>query len=40
MRCTRGRVVAVSDDWWRDPARVRAVEDTVHLYRLRRVEEP
>jgi NAD(P)-dependent dehydrogenase (short-subunit alcohol dehydrogenase family) len=36
----RGRVVAVSDDWWRDPARVRAVEDTVHLYRLRRVEEP
>ncbi len=35
----RGRVIAVGDDWWRNPDRVRAVEETVHLYRLRRVDE-
>jgi hypothetical protein len=34
----RGRVVSVHDAWWRDPQRVRAVEDTEHLYRLRRAE--
>lgn len=35
----RGRVLSVHDDWWRDPERIRSVEDTVHLYRLRRMEE-
>lgn len=35
----RGRVISVNDDWWRDSERVKAVEDTVHLYRLRRVDE-
>jgi NAD(P)-dependent dehydrogenase (short-subunit alcohol dehydrogenase family) len=35
----RGRLLAVSDTWWRDPDRVREVEKTIHLYRLRRVEE-
>ena len=35
----RGRVISVLDSWWRNPDRVRAVEETVHLYRLRRVEE-
>lgn len=35
----RGRLVSVQDDWWRDPDRVARVHDTVHLYRMRRVEE-
>jgi hypothetical protein len=35
----RGRVVSVGDTWWRDPSEVRRVEDTVHLYRLRRAED-
>jgi 3-oxoacyl-[acyl-carrier protein] reductase len=35
----RGRLVSVYDSWWRDPERVRRVHETVHLYRLRRVEE-
>ena len=35
----RGRVLSVGDTWWRIPDRVRAVEETVHLYRLRRVDE-
>ena len=35
----RGRVVSVHDSWWRDPEAVKRVHDTVHLYRLRRVEE-
>lgn len=35
----RGRLVSVQDDWWRDPERVARVHDTVHLYRMRRVEE-
>ena len=34
----RGRVISVNDEWWRDPKRVQAVEDTVHLFRLRRVD--
>lgn len=35
----RGRMVSVYDTWWRDPEQVKRVHDTVHLYRLRRVEE-
>ncbi|MEW6072833.1 MAG: SDR family oxidoreductase [Planctomycetota bacterium] len=35
----RGRVIAVHDTWWRSPAAIRAIEQTIHLYRLRRVEE-
>ncbi|MHC4513772.1 MAG: SDR family NAD(P)-dependent oxidoreductase [Planctomycetota bacterium] len=35
----RGRVLSVGDTWWRNPDKVRAVEETVHLYRLRRVDE-
>ena len=35
----RGRVLSVHDDWWRNPDRVEEVEKTVHLYRLRRVDE-
>ena len=35
----RGRVISVLDTWWRNLDRVRAVEETVHLYRLRRVDE-
>ena len=38
-RPVRGRVVSVDDTWWRDPARAAAVEQTIHLYRLRRCEE-
>jgi 3-oxoacyl-[acyl-carrier protein] reductase len=34
-----GRLVSVHDSWWRDPERVARVADTVHLYRMRRVEE-
>ncbi len=34
----RGRLVSVYDAWWRDPARVREVESTLHLFRLRRHE--
>jgi 3-oxoacyl-[acyl-carrier protein] reductase len=32
----RGRLVSTDEDWWRDPAKVRAVGETVHLFRLRR----
>lgn len=35
----RGRVLSVGDTWWRNPDRVRDVEETEHLYRLRRVDE-
>ena len=35
----RGRLVSVHDSWWRDPEQVARVHETVHLYRLRRVEE-
>lgn len=35
----RGRLLSVTDSWWRDPDRVQEVEQTVHLYRLRRVDE-
>ena len=34
----RGRLVATRDEWWRDPEQVRAVDATVHRYRLRRSE--
>jgi NAD(P)-dependent dehydrogenase (short-subunit alcohol dehydrogenase family) len=34
----RGRCVSVNDTWWRDPAKVAAVEATVFAYRLRRME--
>jgi NAD(P)-dependent dehydrogenase (short-subunit alcohol dehydrogenase family) len=34
----QGRCVSVNDDWWRDPARVRKVAQTVHHYRLRRYD--
>ncbi len=34
----RGRIVSVADDWWRDPDGVRRIEETVHLYRLRRAD--
>jgi NAD(P)-dependent dehydrogenase (short-subunit alcohol dehydrogenase family) len=34
----QGRCVSVNDDWWRDPARVRRVAQTVHHYRLRRYD--
>ena len=33
-----GRIVAVDDDWWRDPQRVLAVQQSLHAYCLRRVE--
>lgn len=36
----RGRIVSVNDTWWRDPEQVRAVEDTLTRYRLRRYEGP
>lgn len=38
-RPIRGRVVSVLDGWWRDPAQIAAVEQTVHRYRVRRVED-
>jgi 3-oxoacyl-[acyl-carrier protein] reductase len=34
----RGRCLSVYDSWWRDPEQVRAVDATVHLYRLRRYD--
>ncbi len=34
----QGRCVSVYDDWWRDPARVQRVAQTVHHYRLRRYD--
>jgi NAD(P)-dependent dehydrogenase (short-subunit alcohol dehydrogenase family) len=34
----QGRCVSVNDDWWRDPARVQRVAQTVHHYRLRRYD--
>ena len=34
----RGRLVSVHDTWWRDPEKMRQVEQTVHLYRMRRHE--
>ncbi len=34
----RGRILSVNDTWWRDPAQVRAVEDTLTMYRLRRYD--
>lgn len=34
----RGRLVATTDSWWRDPAQVQAVDATVHAYRLRRAD--
>ena len=34
----RARIVSVDDAFWRDPEQVREVEDTVHLYRVRRHE--
>ena len=33
-----GRTVAVDDTWWRDPERVRSVNDSLHAACLRRVE--
>ncbi len=35
----RGRLLAVGDRWWRNPDSVQDVEATVHLYRLRRMDE-
>ncbi len=35
----RGRLVSVEDSWWRDSEQVKRVHETVHLYRMRRVEE-
>jgi 3-oxoacyl-[acyl-carrier protein] reductase len=35
-RPLRGRVVSVGDAWWRDPAKVAQVEQSVHLYRVHR----
>lgn len=32
----RGRLVSVYDDWWRDPAQVLAVDQSISRYRLRR----
>lgn len=37
-RPLRGRVVSVYDEWWRDPEQVRAVEQTIHHYRVRRYD--
>ncbi len=34
----QGRCVSVNDDWWRDPARVRRVAQTIHHYRFRRYD--
>lgn len=34
----RGRVISVCDDWWKDPEQVRRVEQTIHLYRVRRYD--
>jgi len=34
----RGRIVSVNDTWWRDPGAVRAVEDSLTMYRLRRYD--
>lgn len=34
----QGRCISVNDDWWRDPARVRRVAQTIHHYRLRRYD--
>ena len=33
-----GRTIAATEDWWRDPAKVRAVHASVHAYCLRRME--
>ncbi|MCA8942589.1 MAG: SDR family oxidoreductase [Planctomycetes bacterium] len=38
-RPLRGRGISVCDEWWRDRAEVQRVHETVHLFRLRRVEE-
>ncbi len=38
-RPLRGRCVSVDDPWWRDPAQVQRVEQTLSLYRLHRVRE-
>lgn len=37
-RPLRGRCLSVYDEWWRDPEQVRAVDATVHLFRLRRYD--
>ena len=34
----RGRIVSVNDSWWRDPDEIRAVEDSLTMYRLRRYD--
>lgn len=34
----RGRIISVHDDWWKDPEQVRRVEQTIHLYRMRRYD--
>jgi NAD(P)-dependent dehydrogenase (short-subunit alcohol dehydrogenase family) len=34
----RGRLVATTDAWWRDPEQVAAVDATIHAYRLRRAD--
>jgi 3-oxoacyl-[acyl-carrier protein] reductase len=34
----RGRCLTVDDDWWRDPAKVTAVDATIHAFRLRRAD--
>ena len=35
-RPLRGRMVSVGDTWWRDPAKVRIVDQHEHLYRVHR----
>ena len=33
-----GRIASVDEDWWRDPAQVQAVSQSLHAYCLRRVD--
>jgi NAD(P)-dependent dehydrogenase (short-subunit alcohol dehydrogenase family) len=35
-----GRIASVDEDWWRDPAQVQAVSQSLHAYCLRRVDGP
>lgn len=35
-----GRIASVDEDWWRDPAQVRAVSQSLHAYCLRRADGP
>jgi NAD(P)-dependent dehydrogenase (short-subunit alcohol dehydrogenase family) len=35
-----GRIASVDEDWWRDPAQLQAVSQSLHAYCLRRVDGP